>query len=79
MQQASFYAWTYPPPQSAFGELRPAGTSWQKEGSSAFLYYGAIAPRDDWEEKLPEFFQSTYESQARAAGWDLGRLRYEPL
>lgn len=77
-REPRFYAWMHPSVSEISRELRPSGAVWIGERSRAELVYRAVAPRTDWPVALGWFFESAYEAQAEASGWDTEALRYKP-
>ncbi len=72
--EATFYSWIHPAVESPEGQLRPSGATFREDRRQAQLVYRALAPRSDWPTALGWFFESAFESQARAADWDLRSL-----
>ena len=69
--QAAFYSYTVPIPAGLAAEpIRPSSAYYNAELGEFLLTYDDVRHADAPEEILLDFYRSTYEAGARAAGWD---------
>jgi hypothetical protein len=74
---ASFYAYASPEPQG-FGShrVRPADARYREQLKEFLLPYDSVRREVDPASAILEFAQSTYDTGARLAGWDMRALAY---
>lgn len=71
----AFYAYAYPEPQGFAGAaVRPGGAFYSADFREFILPYDVVRNAPAPDEALLEFFQTTYEAAATAAGWDRSAL-----
>ena len=79
VRETAFYSYTYPLPAGLYDQpLQPSGAFWDREGGYALLRYEQVRRADDPRQAVLDFLESTYQTGARLAGWDLEALRLRP-
>jgi hypothetical protein len=73
--EAAFYSYAYPsPPSFAQARVRPGDAAWNEQLREFVLFYDAVRRSPDPDRAVLDFFNSTYEAAAEAAGWDRAAL-----
>lgn len=72
----AFYSYTAPEPAGLTDEpLRPHGAQWNtSKGAMALLMYDDVRSTENPREQVLDFLESSYQSGARAAGWNVDDL-----
>src|SRR5579862_1060815 len=77
--EAAFYAYVYPePPGCALAPIGPMDAFWHTEMHEWILPYAAVRVSNDPAGLIARFLESTYQSAANLAGWDVNALRATP-
>ncbi len=78
IQEPAFYSYTYPEPKNIMEEsLKPDNAFWRSlHGRAiALMMYEEIRNSDSPKEIILNFLESTYQVEARKAGWIIGKNR----
>ncbi|MEP6732751.1 MAG: DUF5996 family protein [bacterium] len=74
--EPAFYAYAYPEPAGCnLAPIRPSEAFYHQEMREWILPYEAVRASDDPDALVMAFLESTYETAARLAGWDVAALR----
>jgi hypothetical protein len=74
--EPAFYAYAYPePPGCNVTPIRPQGATYHTEMREWILSYELVRTASDPEAMIAAFLESTYETAATLAGWDIAALR----
>ncbi|MDQ3696623.1 MAG: DUF5996 family protein [Gemmatimonadota bacterium] len=77
---AAFYAYAYPEPDGyPDAPVRPREAFYSPETRGFILPYDTVRTASDRDGMLLDFFQSTYEAEAKLAGWDRAALERPAL
>ena len=79
VREPAFYSYTYPLPPGLYDEpLQPPGAFWDREGGYALLRYEQVRTSASPRQEVLDFLESTYQSGARLAGWDVDAFVLQP-
>jgi hypothetical protein len=75
VRSPAFYAYAAPPPDGLSDlPLKPEEAQWNKDAGMALMMYDAIRESPDPRGKILDFLESTYQTAAGKAGWNLEEL-----
>ncbi len=82
IQEPAFYSYTYPEPKNIMEEsLMPDTAFWRSlHGRAiALMMYEEVRSSDFPKELILNFLESTYQVEARKAGWIIGKNRHQSI